>query len=66
MPLRNPNISVGIEFPPSEVEERALDADTLMAACFFHPDDPRHLEFDDVRAVISEAEEMAAAARLRF
>gem|GEM_PF-4994082 len=64
MSLRNPNISIGIELPPSEVEESILDQHPLMAACFFHPDDSRHLEFEDVRAVVSEAEEMAAAAGL--
>ena len=66
MPLRNPNISIGIELPPSEVEERVLDADPLIAAYFFHPDDPRHLEFADIQAVVSEAEEMAAAAGFGF
>ncbi len=66
MPLRNPNIPAGIKLPPSEVEERALDADPLIAACFFHPDHPDHLEFADIQAVISEAEEMAAAAGLGF
>ena len=66
MPLRNPNISIGIELPPSEVEERVLDADPLIAAYFLHPDHPGHLEFADVQAAISEAEEMAAAAGFGF
>jgi len=66
MPLRNPNIPAGIKLPLSEVEERALDDNPLMAAYFFHPDDPRHLEFADIQAVVSEAEEMAAAAGFGF
>lgn len=52
--------------PPSEVEEAILKQHPLMAACFFHPDDPRHLEFKDVQAAVSEAEELAAAAGLGF
>jgi len=66
MPLRNPNIPAGIKLPLSEVEERALDANPLMAAYFLHPDHPGHLEFADVQAVVSEAEEMAAAAGFGF
>ena len=66
MSLRNPNIPAGIKLPLSEVEERALDADPLIVAYFFHPDDPRHLEFEDIRTAVSEAEEMAAAAGFGF
>ena len=55
-----------IPLPPSEVEELVLDADPLIVAYFFHPDDPRHLEFEDIRTAVSEAEEMAAAAGLSF
>ena len=66
MSLRNPNIPAGIKLPLSEVEERALDADPLIVAYFFHPDHPGHLEFADVQAVVSEAEEMAAAAGFGF
>lgn len=63
MSLRNPNIPAGIELPPSELEETVLDKLPLIAACFLHPDDPRHLEFADIRAVVSETEEMAAVSR---
>ena len=66
MSLRNPNIPAGIELPPSEVEEAVLDQHPWMASAFLHPDDPRHLEFSDVQAVVSEAEEMAAAAGFGF
>lgn len=52
--------------PPSEVEETALDQHPLIAAYLLHPDDPRHLEFVDVQAAVSEAEELAAAAGLGF
>lgn len=55
-----------ILWPFSEAEERDLDANALVAACFLHPDDPRHLEFSDVQAVVSEAEEMAAMAGFGF
>lgn len=66
MSLRNPNISIGIELPPSEVEESILDQHPLMAACFLHPDHPDHLDVSDIQAVVSEAEEMAAAAGFGF
>ena len=66
MSLRNPNISAGIELPLSEVEETILNQHPLMAAYFLHPDHPGHLEFADVQAVVSEAEEMAAAAGFGF
>lgn len=49
--------------PLSEVEEAILDQHPLIAACFFHPDDPRHLEFTDVQADVSAAEELAAVSR---
>lgn len=55
-----------IPLPPSEVEEAVLDQHPLIAAYFLHPDHPDHLEVSDIRAVVSEAEEMAAAARLSF
>lgn len=63
MSLRNPNISIS-KFPPSEPEEAALDQDPLIAACLLDPDDPGHLEFEDVREIVSAAEEAAAAAML--
>lgn len=63
MSLRNPNVSIGIELPPSEIQETGLDQHPLMAACFLHPDDPRHLEFTDVQADVSAAEELAAVSR---
>ena len=52
--------------PLSEVEERALAADPLLTAYFLHPDHPDHLELEDVQAIVSEAEEMAAAAGFGF
>mgnify|MGYP001581114964 CR=1 FL=1 len=66
MPLRNPNISIGIELPPSELEETVLYQHPLIAACFFHPDHPDHLEVADIQTAVSEAEEMAAAAGFGF
>ena len=68
LPMANnfPDFEKSIPRPLSEVEEWALGANPLMAAYFFHPDDPRHLEFEDVRAAASEIEEMAAAAGFGF
>ena len=62
-PMKNNSPDFGKSIPrlPSEVEEWALAANPLMAVCFLHPDDPRHLEFADVQAAELEIEEMAAA-----
>lgn len=63
MLMFRPDITVQIELPPTQLEEALLDRNPLIAACFLHPDDPRHLEFADVRAAVFEAEEMAAVSR---
>ena len=55
-----------ILLPPSEIEESILDQHPLIVACFLPPDHPDHLGFEDVREAVSEAEEMAAAARFSF
>ena len=65
-PMKNnsPDFGKLIPEPLSEVQESILDQHPLIASAFLHPDDPRHLEFTDIQAVVLEAEELAAAAKL--
>jgi len=67
-PMKNnsPDFGKLIPEPLSEVQESILDQHPLIASAFLHPDDPRHLEVGDIQAVISEMEEMAAAAGFGF